>query len=550
MFRTASASFLTAALALGLGACTNQVGDASDINSDRTDPAFESSLRTPEVFEPHFEEAADEFRVPADLLKAIAYTETQWEMIVGEEEHEGRAAAFGLMALRGEALAEGANLARVSEELVRTDSRENIRAAAALLSSYADEMAFDRLDLGAWAPAVARLSGIEDINTQAHYIHEDVYEALRSGAQAYTPDGQLSIAMTPAEIVPDFPMPSTLKAAGPDYAESIWRQSPNRSSRPSGDTTPSMVIIHTCEGSYSGCWGWLTNSSAGVSAHYVIKEDGTQISQLVRESEKAWHIGASYQCSRNDSLYCWRNGSSSNNFTVGIEHAGYGSQSSWSQGLLNASARLVCDITRDQNIPRDTYHIVGHGQLQPYNRTDPGPNWPWSDYIQSIKSYCGDGGTPDPDPGPDPDPTPDPGFNTIIVDSNNSRNDQSRGYIEVSGNWNASANVSGYYNTGYWWASTESISDGATFYFYLTSDSTRTIDAWWSSSWDRSDNAPFIMYDSDDNELGKAWVNQQQNGGTWNELGTYNFKAGWNKVVLSRWTGAGSVVIADAVRVR
>lgn len=30
----------------------------------------------------------------------------------------------------------------------------------------------------------------------------------------------------------------------------------------------------------------------------------------------------------------------------------------------------------------------------------------------------------------------------------------------------------------------------------------------------------------------------------------WSFSAGWNRVVLSRWTTAGYVVIADAVRVR
>lgn len=294
-----------------------------------------------------------------------------------------------------------------------------------------------------------------------------------------------------------------------------------------------MVVIHTCEGTYSGCWGWLTNSSANVSAHYVVKEDGSEISQLVREADRAWHIGASYDCSLNGSVDCWRNGYSSNHFTVGIEHAGYASQSSFPVGQIDASAKLVCDITRDNNIPRDSYHIVAHGRLQPYNRTDPGPNWPWTDYLNRINSYCGSGGT-----------------TAITIDSNNNSNDTSKGYIEVSANWSASANVAGYYGTGYWWASTQAVSDGASFWFYLPSNATRTVDAWWTAAWDRSPTAPFIVYDAQGNKLDTVYANQQTNGGKWNTLGTYNFKAGWNRVMLSRWTGTGYVVVADAVRVR
>lgn len=75
---------------------------------------------------------------------------------------------------------------------------------------------------------------------------------------------------------------------------------------------------------------------------------------------------------------CDLNGVQSNNFTVGIEHAGLASQSSWPAAQIDASARLVCDITQDHGIPRDRCHVVGHGQLQPWNRTNPGRNWPWT----------------------------------------------------------------------------------------------------------------------------------------------------------------------------
>ena len=150
-------------------------------------------------------------------------------------------------------------------------------------------------------------------------------------------------------------------------------------------------------------------------------------------------------------------------FTIGIEHAGYASQSSWSAGLLQASADLSCDISDDWSIPRDINHFVGHGQLQPYNRTDPGANWPWTDYLNRINTACGS--------------TPPPS-GTIIVDSNNSLNDTNVGYISQSSNWSSSSHSTDY-ETGYWWAQTAAVSDGATFWFYLPTAATKTIDAWW-----------------------------------------------------------------------
>ena len=483
-----------------------------------------------------FARAAAEFAVPAPILESIAYAETGWEMVEGDEEFEGVAPAFGVMALRGERLRDGARLAGVTEPEVRTEASANIRAAAALLRSWADEDRQPRARLEDWADLVVRYSGIATPEAQAAYARDGVYGVLRSGAEV-TAEGRVVgtiEAVTLGAELRGVPAPAETRSMSADYGPAIWRASPNYSSRPSG-TSPSMVIVHTCEGTYAGCWGWLTNSSAGVSAHYVVNSTGSEISQLVRESNKAWHIGASYDCSLNGNTDCGKNGQSSNNFTIGIEHAGYASQSSFNTGMIQASAELSCDISQSHGIPRDRYHFVGHGQLQPYNRTDPGPNWPWTNYLNRINSACGS--------------APPPSGSTIVIDSNNSLNDTNVGYIQTSSNWTASSHSTDY-ETGYWWAQTASVSDGATFWFYLPSGGTRTVDAWWVAGTNRSSSAPFIVYNASGSQLATKYVSQRTNGGKWNTLGTYSFTAGWNRVVLSRWTGASGVVIADAVRVR
>lgn len=316
-----------------------------------------------------------------------------------------------------------------------------------------------------------------------------------------------------------------------------------------------MVIIHTCEGAYNGCWGWLKNSASGVSAHYVVKEDGNEITQLVRESKKAWHISAKYDCNNNSSKECGLNNVSSNNFTIGIEHAGFGNQASWAPKLIDESAKLVCDITADNGIARDQYHIVGHGQLQPWNRTDPGPNWPWSDYRDKIDAYCNGGAPPEPEPEPMPPPAEDPPPpggdvpDAIIIDSNNAKNDASLGFIATSNNWVASTNSAETYESGYWYASTQAVSDPATFWFYAAEAGEYTVDGWWTSGTNRSSSAPFVVFDESGGAV-VVKVDQRSNGGKWNELGTWGFAAGWNKVQLSRWTSGSAVVIADALRVR
>lgn len=139
----------------------------------------------------------------------------------------------------------------------------------------------------------------------------------------------------------------------------------------------------------------------------------------------------------------------------------------------------------------------------------------------------------------------------LVIDSNNARNDTTKGYIQMTGtSWVSSTNVGGYYGTGYYASPTAAVSEPATFWFYLPAAGTRTIDAWWTAASDRSTTAPFIIWNASGTKLATVNVNQQLNGGRWNTLGTWSFTAGWNKVQLSRWTTSGYQVIADAIQVR
>jgi N-acetyl-anhydromuramyl-L-alanine amidase AmpD len=521
----------TGLLAVSLAACSGDIV----VSDDDLTPVVATGL------DGVFERVGRDTGVPADLLEAIGHVETRWQMIEGDEEHEGAPRAVGLMAIKDDELEHAARLAGVSEDDVRLDPESNVRAAAALLLAAADRVglaAADRADLGAWAPAVAAYSRIDDPDSRASYVLSDVYAVLRAGATEVAENGEV-VATLPAhpDVEPDYEHSVPVYAAGlTDYPNAVWLPSPNYNARPSGDIgRVGMVIIHTCEGGYSGCVGWLRNSAAGASAHYVVKENGAEVAQLVREASRAWHIAADYQCSRNSNVECWRNGYSSNHFTVGIEHGGYASQSSFPNAQIEASARLVCDITRRRGIPRDRQHIVGHGQLQPWNRTDPGRNWPWSHYLERIRSLCGTTTTP---------------TTAIVVDSNNANNDASKARMELTGTWSSANSTPGYYGSGYWWAHTEPVSAPATFWFYLPSAQTRTIDAWWTAGGNRSTSATFIAQNAAGTEVGRASRNQQTNGSRWVSLGTWSFSAGWNKVMLSRWGSTGSVVIADAIRVR
>lgn len=492
-----------------------------------------------------FANASVEHGVPEELLQGIAWAETRWTMVwpePGAHTH-GLPPAFGVMALRAERASEGARLIGASLDDVRTEAAPNVHAAAAWLARTAGELGIDASDpLEAWAPVLEAYSGIDDPVARTLYADMDVFGALRRGFVARDGEGQVIGRVAPQRIerievpasVAVGPIGRTTQALdpGPDYPDAVWRASPNHSSRPSGSPGDiQMVIIHSCEGSYAGCWATLTSSSSGVSAHYVVNADGSEISQMVTEARKAWHIGATYSCSLNDDTRCNLSGYGSNGFTVGVEHAGFASQTTWDSGLLDESAKLVCDITEEYGIPRDANHIVAHGQLQA-NRTDPGANWPWQAYIDLVRQHCGD-----------------TTFSEIVVDDDDANNDSTVASFSASSSWIASG-YSGYWGSGYRYASTQPISDTADFWFYLEAGGDHTIDAHWVAGANRSTAAPFLFYDASSTLVGSTTADQTTNGSAWNELGTYTFSAGWNRVALSRWAAAGSVVVADAVRVR
>lgn len=468
-----------------------------------------------------FEAAGREFGVPPALLRSVGWVETRWQMVRGSRGPRGRAPAFGVMALRGEQLERGAELAGVTVEAARTEPGANVRAAAALLDSLAAATGVDRSDLGGWAPAVARLSGIEVAEGRAAYLREGVFGSLGVPLPD-DPAGGGAARTSRIHGCPD--------GAEADDTRAVWRPSPNFNERPDGATgDPHVVVVHTCEGNYAGCWSWLVNRESGVSSHYVVNEEGTEISQLVREENRAWHIAASYDCSLNHEHDCWLDGVQGNDFTVGIEHAGFASQEEFPASQVRASAALVCRISRRLDIPRDFRHVVGHGRLQPGNRTDPGPNWPWTEYVTSIQRHCGE----------------------TVADDSAAFADGDVARVEAPDAWTATAQTPGYYAAGYRWAPTsETADDPLVFSFRLPEPGSRTVEVRWTAGSNRTAGARYSVVAASGDTLATLRLDQRTNGGEWRELGRWDFPSGWNEVVLSRRGPSGSVVVGDAVRVR
>lgn len=115
-----------------------------------------------------------------------------------------RAAASGDHSAPAASRSQAAGLIHARAAAVRTDSRANIRAGAALLASYAGELGSGGLpaNVNGWYAAVARYSGATD-RLVAQEFADDVFATLRSGAARSTSDGQsLRLAAQPG-VRPD-----------------------------------------------------------------------------------------------------------------------------------------------------------------------------------------------------------------------------------------------------------------------------------------------------------------------------------------------------------
>ena len=145
----------------------------------------------------------------------------------------------------------------------------------------------------------------------------------------------------------------------------IWTPSPNFGER---QLPISMLVLH-----YTGMTDgpsaidWLANPKSGVSAHYVVEEDG-QVVHMVREEQRAHHAGRSH----------WRGVTDVNSASIGIEIVNPGHEWGYRpfpQEQMSALIPLVAEIVRTYSIePRN---VVGHSDVAPARKEDPGELFDW-----------------------------------------------------------------------------------------------------------------------------------------------------------------------------
>ncbi|WP_345006556.1 peptidoglycan recognition family protein, partial [Streptosporangium album] len=210
-----------------------------------------------------------------------------------------------------------------------------------------------RKDAGKWYSAVARYGNASSPEVARLYA-DTVYDLLAKGVKAATPSGAVTVA--PQAVTPDrgaYAKAADLNApslaAAVDYPAAHWVAASSSnytvSNRPTSNAID-RIVIHVTQGSYAGTISWFQNPAAQVSAHYVVRSSDGDITQMVREKDRAWHARD------------W------NSRSVGIEHEGYVDNASWfTDAMYRASAALTRNIADRYGIPKDRAHIVGHVEV-------------------------------------------------------------------------------------------------------------------------------------------------------------------------------------------
>lgn len=316
-----------------------------------------------------FTRVGEELGVPSDLLAAVSWNETRFHFAEpgGADSH---AFEVGLMALTDGGprdLARASRLAGVTEEAVRTDPEASIRAGAALLRDYA-LAAPSAAPGGDFTHALVAYGG--DGFARA------IQQALARGVDGRDDAGnRVVIAARRAPRPPGFG--TVTQAAGYPGAEWVPAYSGNYQTANRGVGDIKYIIVHDTEGSYAGTLSWFKNSSANVSAHYVLRSSDGHIAQMVDEKDIAWHVG------------CF------NTKSVGLEHEGYASKPDvwFTEAMYIASAELTAYLADKYSIPKEhgTHAIMGHGEAPDCSsHTDPGTGWKWEHYIDLVRT----GGAP------------------------------------------------------------------------------------------------------------------------------------------------------------
>jgi N-acetylmuramoyl-L-alanine amidase len=142
--------------------------------------------------------------------------------------------------------------------------------------------------------------------------------------------------------------------------------SPNHDER---KQPPDMIVLHyTGMATGEAALQRLCTAESKVSSHYVVFEDG-RIVQCVPEERRAWHAGVA----------SWAGETDINSCSIGIEIVNPGHEFGYRDFPLRQVAAVIslCKSIMTRRGPLSAERILGHSDVAPSRKQDPGEKFPW-----------------------------------------------------------------------------------------------------------------------------------------------------------------------------
>ena len=139
--------------------------------------------------------------------------------------------------------------------------------------------------------------------------------------------------------------------------------SPNFGNRPANIIIDTIIIHFTEMKDDISAIHRLCDPDSEVSSHYLINKQG-KIFSLVPDELRAWHAGPS----------CWRDKEKVNDFSIGIELDNNGKEE-YTKPLMESLIELCQELIRTH--PIDQRNIIGHSDIIPSRKIDPGRLFDW-----------------------------------------------------------------------------------------------------------------------------------------------------------------------------
>ncbi len=105
-----------------------------------------------------------------------------------------------------------------------------------------------------------------------------------------------------------------------------------------------------------------------VSSHFFIRRNG-EVIQFVSCDKRAWHAGRSF----------WKGRENCNDFSVGVEMEG-SDKTPFSKDQYLSLVTLTAELSKSYPIT----DIIGHSDISPKRKTDPGPYFDWSYFKDAL----------------------------------------------------------------------------------------------------------------------------------------------------------------------